>query len=587
MLTFQALSVLFASRLRILRNSWLYDRHGKRVGILRRVFLPLLLVAGLVPLMFFSFFASFGLTSTLSDPEFVQVLNEILAEQQLGLPTDVERYLQVLPSLGFFVALLLLIFSGFASMLNGLYLSNDMDMLIVAPIPSRAVFIYKFFGALGTQYGLLFVLLLPALIGFGFGMAYGPIYYLMLLPVLLLLPLLPAGLGSLLVMLVLRVMPPRRARDIVTVVGGLVGAGFYLVTVTFRVEAIEPDADLLRTLLLFDNPLLPSSWAGRSIVAAGTGDWAAAAFFGSLLGLVALAVFSFCVWLAERTYYAGLSDVASATGGTRKPRSNQPTAEAGRPGWLARLLPAQSYAIMLKDLLLFRRDLTSLQGVMFPLLLAGFWTYQILRDLASGDLDNAPGGGQGFVTIFGLLIATVLCQSLANALAGAGLGREQRTLWLLKIAPVSIGRLMIGKLALAYLPYLTVGPLFVIGLGLLRGGSPLLVIAELAVLLMLGLGAVCVTFGLGAFFPRLNETDPRRQVSTRASLLSSLFYMLYTGTLLFLTLGLVGLVRLIISDPGILVTVAVAGWLLAICVTVATVWLGVWLGRRGLERIEL
>lgn len=586
MLTFQALSVLFASRLRIFRNSWLYDRHGKRVGILRLFFLPLLMLAGLTTLIFFSFIATFGLTSTLSDPEFVRLLNEVLAEQQLGLPTDVERYLQALPSLGFFVALLLLIFSGFASMLNGLYLSNDMDMLIVAPIPSRAVFIYKFFGALGTQYGLLFVLLLPALIGFGIGMAYRPAYYLMILPVLLLLPLLPAGLGSLLVMLVLRVMPPRRARDIVTVVGGLVGAGFYLATVTFRADAIEPNPDLLRTLLIFDNPLLPSSWAGRSIVAAGNGDWATAAFFGGLLGLVALAVFSFCVWLAERTYYAGLSDVASATGGTRKPRSSQPVAER-EPGWLARLLPAQSYAIMLKDLLLFRRDLTSLQGVMFPLLLAGFWTYQILRDLARGDLDSAPGGGQGFVTIFGLLIATVLCQSLANALAGSGLGREQRTLWLLKIAPVSISRLMIGKLALAYLPYLTVGPLFVIGLGWLRAGSPLLVLAELAVLLMLGLGAVCVTFGLGAFFPRLNETDPRRQVSTRASLLSSLFYMIYTGALLFLTLGLVGLVRLIIDDPGILVTVAVAGWLLAICVTVAAMWLGVWLGRRGLERIEL
>jgi ABC-2 type transport system permease protein len=586
MLTLQMLAVLFAGRLRILRNSWLYDRHGKRVGILRLIVLPLLMLAGLAPLMFFSFIATFGLTSTLSDPDFLRLLNEVLAEQQLGLPTDVERYLQTLPSLGFFVALLLLIFSGFASMLNGLYLANDMDMLIVAPIPSRAVFIYKFFGALGTQYGLLLVLLLPALIGFGAAMAYGSAYYLMILPVLALLPLLPAGLGSLLVMLVLRLMPPRRARDIVTVVGGLVGAGFYLATVTFRVEAIEPNPDLLRTLLIFDNPLLPSSWAGRSIVAAGAGDWPAAAFFGGLLGLVALTVFSFCVWLAERTYYAGLSDVASATGGTRKSRSSRPLAER-RPGWLARLLPAQSYAIMIKDLLLFRRDLTSLQGVMFPLLLAGFWTYQILRDLARGDLDNAPGGGQGFVTIFGLLIATVLCQSLANALAGAGLGREQRTLWLLKIAPVSIGRLMIGKLALAYLPYLTVGPFFVIGLGLLRAGSPLLMIAEMAVLLMLGLGAVCVTFGLGAFFPRLNETDPRRQVSTRASLLSSLFYMVYTAALLFLTLGLVGLASLIISDAGILVTVAVAGWFLAICVTVAAVWLGVWLGRCGLERIEL
>lgn len=586
MLTLQGLSVLLASRLRMLRNSWLYDRHGRRAGVLRLVVLPLGMLVGVAALVLFSFLTSLGLTAALNDPEFLRLLNTVLAEQQMGLPTDTDRYLQALPALAFFITLLLLIFSGFASMLNGLYLAGDMDMLIIAPIPSRAVFIYKFFSALATQYLILFIVLLPALVGFGLGMAYGPLYYLAALLLLLLLPLLPAGLGSLLVMLVLRIVPPRRARDIVTVIGGLVGAGFYLATVSFRVEAIEPNPNLLRTLLLFDNPLLPSSWAGRAVVAAGSGNGASFAMYGSLFGLVSLGVFSFCVWLSERAYYAGLSDVASAAGGTRKTRASTPAVE-GRPGWLARLLPRQSYAILLKDLLLFRRDLTSLQGVMFPLLLAGFWTYQILRDLASGELDAAPGGGEGFVVVFGLLIATVLCQSLANALAGAGLGREQRTLWLLKIAPVSIGKLMIGKLALAFLPYVTVGPFFVIGLGILRASSPLLIIAELLVLLMLGLGAVCVTFGLGAFFPRLNENDPRRQVSARASLLSSLFYMVYTGALLFLTLGLVGLARLIISDIGLLVTIAVAGWLLAICVTVAAVWLGIWLGRRGLERIEL
>src|SRR6185295_9808620 len=104
---------------------------------------------------------------------------------------------------------------------TSLYLSGDTDMLLVAPVPMRAVFVVKFFGGLIVPYILLFGLLGPALFGYGQGLGYGAAFFVMAILVLALLPLLPAGLGALLVMVVVRVVPARRAREIVSVIGGL------------------------------------------------------------------------------------------------------------------------------------------------------------------------------------------------------------------------------------------------------------------------------------------------------------------------------------------------------------------------------
>ena len=149
-----------------------------------------------------------------------------------GLPqasaVDVQPYLLALPSAVLFFALVLLVLTSFTTVLSSLYLSGDMDMLLAAPVPMRAVFVVKFFGGLLVPYLLLFFLLGPFLLGFGQGLGWGAAFFVTAVVVLLLLPLLPTGLGALLVMAVVRVIPARRAREIVGVIGGMVGVSWYI-----------------------------------------------------------------------------------------------------------------------------------------------------------------------------------------------------------------------------------------------------------------------------------------------------------------------------------------------------------------------
>src|SRR5436190_420931 len=151
-------------------------------------------------------------------------------------------------------------------------------------------------------------LLGPALLGYGQGMGYGASFFVAATLVLALLPLLPAGLGALLVMAVVRVIPARRAREIVSVIGGLFGASWYIVN-QFAPEVAPRIANVrtLESLRRLDVPLLPSAWAGRALVAAGQRDWLTLLAYGGLFTVLSRAVYAGCLLLAERLYYAGWS----------------------------------------------------------------------------------------------------------------------------------------------------------------------------------------------------------------------------------------------------------------------------------------
>src|SRR6476660_8289095 len=118
---------------------------------------------------------------------------------------------------------LLMLLTSFGVALGTLFLANDLELLMSAPVDRRAVFLSKMLDSMVPNYGLLLVMALPSLVAFGIGQGWGPLYYLLVLITLAVLPLLPAGLGALLVLLVARVAPVRRVREILGFAGALFG----------------------------------------------------------------------------------------------------------------------------------------------------------------------------------------------------------------------------------------------------------------------------------------------------------------------------------------------------------------------------
>lgn len=590
-----AIWVLVRARLLIVRNTFWRGKLRRKIGI---VLLLLLVGVAAWGLYNFTSFVVRGIRS----PAFERLLREAAAQDPtLNLPTNILPVLDLVPSVILFAALIMLIFSSFSSVLGSLYLAGDIDMLLVAPVPMRAVFIVKFFDGLLPQYVLLFALLGPVLLGYGQGLGYGWLYIVTALLVLLLLPLLPAGLGALLVMAVVRIIPARRARDIVSILGGLLGVLFYVLT-QFAPEVAPRVADIrnLETLLQLNVPLLPSAWAGRALTAAGEGDWATLLVYGGLVALLSLVVFSSCLLVAERLYYVGWSNMA-VQGGRPHRRKMQ---DAGRVPELDRsqslvvrltsfVLPTGARAVFLKDWRLFPRDLRNLQQLIFPLALAGIWTFRLVTE--TGPAETLPSSEAELVTTLENVgsagIAFFVCLTLANTVAGTGIGREGRTFWLLKLAPISSLRILIGKLALAYLPFPTIGTLFLLLLAVLRGAALGSFLLGWGLLLLLGLGTTCISLGLGAAFPKLDWENPQHQTTLQAGCLSFILYLLYILTVVSAVVGLPFLGRFLVSTfdltPNLPLLLTIAGWCVALGLSALAVWGGLRMGARGIDRLEI
>jgi ABC-2 type transport system permease protein len=527
------------------------------------------------------------------------------AAQNPGLSAEPGSILRALPSMLLFVASLVLVLSSFSSVLSSLYLAGDMDMLLTRPVPMRAVFVVKFFSGLLPQYGLLFVLLGPVLLGYGQGMGYSWLYMLAALATLLLLPLLPIGIGALLVMAVVRIIPARRARDIVSVLGGMVALSFYVLS-QFAPEVAPyiADIDNLAALQGLNLPVLPSAWAGRALIAAGEAALLTLAVYGGLFVLLSLLVFAGCLVLAERLYYAGWSNMAIQGGKPRRAAAGAADTLAlpayARPwAWLLRrwaTLDPQSAAVFLKDWRLFPRDMRNVQQLIFPIALAGIWIFRLLTvpqqtsSAAPAPLleDTMPPGVVEPGTLIGLGITYFLCYTISSAIAGPGISRESRTLWLLKLAPINPLRVLLGKLALAYLPYPLVGTPLLLLLTLLGQNTITLYgfVSGWLLLLLLGLGNACLTLGLGAIFPRLDWENPQQQTTLLAGCLSLTITPLYLGLIAMAVFGLPALSLLPIAG-NLLLPLSALGWFIALSITTLVVWASLRLGARGLARIEL
>jgi hypothetical protein len=239
------------------------------------------------------------------------LLLSFLESPELGpyLSTDPARILAAIPVLvltGLFVMVLLM---SFGSLLQALYLVGDMDFLLAAPVPIRAVFVAKVVQAVAPVFGLFSLFGLPVLVGLGLAGGYVPLYYPLVLVAMIGLALAAAGLSALLVMLVVRVVPPRRAAEILAFVGAILAVSVSQAgNLSNAMGGTGPGpsgATVSGILLLASAPWLPLNWVGEGLVELGEGHWLTGLPLAALALGLAFAAFWGAVVVAERWYYSG------------------------------------------------------------------------------------------------------------------------------------------------------------------------------------------------------------------------------------------------------------------------------------------
>ncbi len=523
---------LLRLRIRLSINSF---RHSK---LRARIFM----IIGLLALLAFA-----GLVFYLS-----VLMLDFLRSPDVGryIPIDTRPLLQSIPVLvmtGLFFGMM---FTSFGVLLQALYLAGDMDFLLSAPVPLRAVFIAKLMQAVLPNFSLFALFALPILYGLGVSGGYNALYYPLALLLMAALTLAAAGFSALLVMAVVRVLPPRRAAEVLGFVGataGVICSQLANFSQSLGHAAGPSPAQLSGLLLLVTRSKtlwLPLNWAGQGLVDLGEGRWLP----GILLVTLTLGLASLGFWLAlataERLYYSGWAGMQVVAHKSKPSRAlDRSTSGNHFTSWIGALLPGPVRGMLAKDFLMLRRDLRNLSQLISPLIVGIMLSLTVLRT------GGEPPAGRGeapawFMDSFRALLAfgsvgvsLFIGWILLGRLAGMSFSQEGKNFWLLKASPASPRQMLVAKFLGAYLPALALGTLFLVGISVLERIQPGQVLFMLLALTLCLLGLTGILIGFGVAGANFKWDDPRRMNAGGLGCLGQIVTMLFLPVSLGLFIG--------------------------------------------------
>jgi hypothetical protein len=201
---------------------------------------------------------------------------------------------------------------------------------------------------------------------------------------------------------------------------------------------------------------------------------------------------------------------------------------------LARLFPKPVRAILIKDWLLYRRDLRNASRMVTPLILGVVYAVSMLQ--SGGGLPEGRGEAPAWVmnileSVFvyaDVGLAIFIGWMFAANIAGLGFSMEGKRYWMLKMAPLNSRTLLTAKFLTAYIPSLLVCAIYIIVLQVFKGASLWsMAVGLLAVAaIMAGLVGIHLAFGVaGARF----DWDNPNEVGRTVGCFGGLAGMLYAG----------------------------------------------------------
>jgi ABC-2 type transport system permease protein len=410
-------------------------------------------------------------------------------------------------SLAFLAYTGVLVFSSLVFSLNALLLNPDLDLLLAAPRSVESVLASR----MVVQVIRLFLLSLlftgPALLLLAV-VNQNPLIPLAFATLFLLYPVFVVVIISLMSLLLVRIIPVGRGREVLTLFGIALAIGINLANFLLNPALRDPGFSRRpgAALALPDIPAassswLPSGWAGRSAAAVLSGDWATAGQWMLLLLAASAAIFAAGTVLAGRLYMAGWIQAVP-------PRRRAAPRVRRLKGALPLLSPVLA-AVVIKDWRMRTRDLAQLirflMPVVFLFVIFGLRFPRLLGAVRS--LGDGPPAA-----MIGLIPAWILLFSLSISLGLSAVSLEGKSIWVYAASPNSTLRFLQAKCWSTALPIAALVALAALAAEIMI--RPGWLWAATAVVLAVAEAAAVTTLmvGIGAVFARFDWTDARRMM---------------------------------------------------------------------------
>jgi len=441
----------------------------------------------------------------------------------------------------FFLALsVMLVFSSAIILYGGLYRSEEVAFLLSTPARSARIVMHKFHESVFFSCWGFVLLGSPMLISYGIVVSAPWYYYVLLIPFVISFVLIPAGVGAIFCLLVVRLLPRLRTHMLVLLAVAVLLAGAWLGWRVFAYEnrdimAMTWFQDVLARLEFSEQRMLPSWWLSSGLLEAahpvasedgrevGRRSWLDSLMFLGVLMSNAMLLMVLIEALAARTFRASFSGMRGIV---------PPRKKAGL-GWLDRAtllvcapFPRMIRHFIVKDLRLFRRDPVQWSQFVIFFGLLTLYFFNVRR------FDYA-GAMQKWVTIISFLnlaVVGLILSTFTTRFIFPMISMEGRRFWILGTAPINRDAILWGKFCFACAGSLPPCALLVlisdVMLGIATRSFAVLMIHQIGIaVLCVGLAALAV--GLGAKLPNLREPSPSKIAAGFGGTLNLVFSTLF------------------------------------------------------------
>ncbi len=444
----------------------------------------------------------------------------------------------VFPGILLTFVLLGVLITGLNQAVRALFLSGDLERLVVAPVRTRSIMVAKLLSRLPGNVSLLLIVAVPAFVAYGIGAGAGVVYYVLGLLLLLLAPLFGLGVGALLAMVLVRLMPPNRLNEMLAASYALFGILFALVAQLPRfffaneetsMQTLETAGELLGRVEALP---VPTMMAGRGLMALDAGQLDGGGLLGILFYLlITLGLFLGVVMFGERFYLSGWLKTQSA-GGKRRGLEADGGAFSGRS--LAVSLGLKDWLLRLRD----PRQLVSLLGGgLIAIVVSALAIFNdnggegSMLDFASSGID-APGG---WAALAGVMSPGVIMSAWAifaayvilSTPAMSALALEGGSFSLLKAAPLRPREVWWAKMWSTLIPGTIVFAVFLLLTRLVFPFSLAWIPYALIAGLLVNAGLTMINVSAGFRFANLDWVDPRRMTTSGGGWVSFIFTLIY------------------------------------------------------------
>ncbi|MEQ1573787.1 MAG: hypothetical protein ABL993_06025 [Vicinamibacterales bacterium] len=399
----------------------------------------------------------------------------------------------------FLTFLAFLAFSGVVTALSTFYLSDDLRLLLAAPIAARRLFLARFTRTVGQSSWMVAIFLIPVLAGVGVARCAPWWFYLSAIFTIVPFLVIPVVVGAACTLLLVNVFPARRARDLLMVMG-LVFAGAMVILLRFirpeqllKVDSLPDVTGFFATLQSPITPMLPSFWAGESLFTSLQGglDW----LHGGALWTTALAMTVMLRAADERWHFSGYSRSQEA-----------PRARVTRFHVIDRVaqwLPTSTVRrqLFVKDLKIFLRDVSQWSQLLLLLALVLVYLYNF-RVLDLQRIPYMSGVIKNVYAFVNLGMAGFVMATVAVRFVFPGVSAEGSAFWIIRTSPISYRDFLWSKFWIGLLPVMLLTEGLTITANEFLGVDPFLKVVAAAGIFFLSFALVGLATGLGARYPR-------------------------------------------------------------------------------------